>query len=231
MRFITSPTYAEVDADLLLKQDTLVSGTNIKTINSTSLLWSGDLVIWWWSSGWGYPIIGNPVVTTARICPYLSNPQNRSSSSITANRVYFIPFTLNEDINILELWYIVWTANAWSSIVGIYDTLSWRPNDLVCTTSLLVNSIGYVSESITSTALTKWSLYRLSIVSDTTTSINFYPVTSVMVILAQPVTSNSWHWYYYTDVWAWRSTLPATAWTPTTSSFWALPALFIRSRS
>jgi len=47
MRFITSPTYAEVGADLLLKQDTLVSGTNIKTINSTSLLWSGDIEVWY----------------------------------------------------------------------------------------------------------------------------------------------------------------------------------------
>lgn len=33
------------------KQDTLVSGTNIKTINSTSILWSGDITISW---GWAY---------------------------------------------------------------------------------------------------------------------------------------------------------------------------------
>lgn len=30
------------------KQATLVSGTNIKSINGNSLLWSGDLTISWW---------------------------------------------------------------------------------------------------------------------------------------------------------------------------------------
>ena len=36
---------ADVTAALLAKQDTLVAGTNIKTINGNSLLGSGDMVI------------------------------------------------------------------------------------------------------------------------------------------------------------------------------------------
>jgi len=44
--FPPSPhTHEAADLDLSSKQDVLVSGTNIKTINSTSLLGSGDLVI------------------------------------------------------------------------------------------------------------------------------------------------------------------------------------------
>lgn len=37
-------------ADLAGKQDTLVSWTNIKTINNTSLLWNGNIDITWWTS-------------------------------------------------------------------------------------------------------------------------------------------------------------------------------------
>lgn len=36
---------SQVQTDLWAKQDTLVSGTNIKTINNTSILWSGDITI------------------------------------------------------------------------------------------------------------------------------------------------------------------------------------------
>ena len=39
-----------VDDSASTKQDTLVSGTNIKTVNNQSLLWSWDITIsWWWS--------------------------------------------------------------------------------------------------------------------------------------------------------------------------------------
>lgn len=38
-------TQAEVDNLLLAKQNTLISGTNIKTINGNSLLGSGDIVL------------------------------------------------------------------------------------------------------------------------------------------------------------------------------------------
>ena len=33
--------------DISMKQDTLVSGTNIKTINGTTILGSGNIVVWW----------------------------------------------------------------------------------------------------------------------------------------------------------------------------------------
>ena len=40
-----TPTQSAVNDALALKQDVLVSGTNIKTINSTSLLGSGDIAV------------------------------------------------------------------------------------------------------------------------------------------------------------------------------------------
>lgn len=46
---LTNDSWFITSSALSTKQDTLVSGTNIKTINGTSILWSGDIVIWWWT--------------------------------------------------------------------------------------------------------------------------------------------------------------------------------------
>lgn len=47
---LTNDSWFITSSSLSTKQDTLVSGTNIKTINGNSVLWSGDLVISW--GGW-----------------------------------------------------------------------------------------------------------------------------------------------------------------------------------
>lgn len=47
---LTNDSWFITSSALSTKQDTLVSGTNIKTINGTSVLWSGDLVVWGSSS-------------------------------------------------------------------------------------------------------------------------------------------------------------------------------------
>jgi len=54
------PAQTDLQSALNAKQDTLVSGTNIKTINSTSLLGSGDIVI---AGSSPYTTIGNATGT------------------------------------------------------------------------------------------------------------------------------------------------------------------------
>ena len=90
MKFITSPTYAEVDADLLLKQDTLVSGTNIKTINGNSVLWSGDID--WWTGNIGYKNIPSNPQSTAYSLVLWDAGQSIDHPSSDANaRTFTIP--------------------------------------------------------------------------------------------------------------------------------------------
>lgn len=48
---IINGNFASQQSDINGKQDTLVSGTNIKTINGDSILWSGNIVISW-GDGW-----------------------------------------------------------------------------------------------------------------------------------------------------------------------------------
>lgn len=52
-----------VDTSAWSKQDTLVSGTNIKTINNTSLLWSGNIDI---QGGWKLPVWIDITTSTLR---------------------------------------------------------------------------------------------------------------------------------------------------------------------
>ncbi len=75
------------------KQNTLVSGTNIKTINSNSILGSGDLVI---SSGVSSVSATTPVVATGTTTPVISLALNYGDTlnpyaSKTANNILAAP--------------------------------------------------------------------------------------------------------------------------------------------
>ena len=67
-------TKSYVDSNLNAKQDTLVSGTNIKTINSSSILGSGNL-----------SITASPATTTTQGVAFLSNPITISNNATDAN--------------------------------------------------------------------------------------------------------------------------------------------------
>ena len=82
--------YTETETNSLLsnKQDTLVSWTNIKTVNGTSLLWSWNIVI----SGW-----------------WLSYSEINSSQSISTWNYYWV--TCSSDITLtLPDWTSVWDS-------------------------------------------------------------------------------------------------------------------------
>lgn len=82
---VASQSYNKTEADALLvaKQATLVSGTNIKTINSTSLLGSGDIVVST-SPPTTYGAIGTYVIAACSTMPvgtiYLPNVSVQGSS-------------------------------------------------------------------------------------------------------------------------------------------------------
>ena len=64
-------TTSDLSTWLSWKQDTLVSGTNIKTINNTSLLWSWNITIqWgWWQTQYDYSAMQWPCATWFHV-PY-----------------------------------------------------------------------------------------------------------------------------------------------------------------
>lgn len=135
------PVSTSQAAAIALKQDTLVSGTNIKTINGSSVLGSGDLTI---SGGSGLkgvhaliPLKSGDVTNTVMISV---NPL--SNTAFTANRLVAYPFIPNQDFTSSDLFINVSTLAAGSFCrIAVYSDLNGYPNtrlfvssDLDCST-------------------------------------------------------------------------------------------------
>jgi major membrane immunogen (membrane-anchored lipoprotein) len=124
------------------KQDTLVSGTNIKTINGNSVLGSGNLVI---SGGTGLQGIHAliPLSSGNFISSQIQASSSASASAFTSNRLLAYPFIPNQSFTTSNLFINVQTLAASSLCrIAIYDDLNGYPNnrlflssDLDCSTT------------------------------------------------------------------------------------------------
>lgn len=133
------PTVNAVNTGLSNKQDTLVSGTNIKTINGSSVLGSGDLVI---SGGDTYqvPLVAhsgpNPVDATTYYWGY--NLSNYQTSIVDAHGA---PITKSGTITACDL-----TAHAFS-VTGTLEnstvSLVVRRNGVTISTNQISNTIQF----------------------------------------------------------------------------------------
>lgn len=107
-------------------QPTLVSGTNIKTINGNTLLGSGDLTI---SSGGGAGIhvIAKPY-TGMGICLHVTQA-NSTTIAASQQQLVFYPFIPANNVTINQIVIEVTTAVAGSnSRITIYSDVNGRPN-------------------------------------------------------------------------------------------------------
>lgn len=105
------------------KQDTLVSGTNIKTINSTSLLGSGDITT---------PVgIHAPLIPASGgfINPLMIVYQATTATTLAVNNLRCFPFIPMKSFTIISYSIEVTTAVASSNMrVLFYDSLNGLPN-------------------------------------------------------------------------------------------------------
>lgn len=121
-------------------QETLQSGTNIKTINGSSVLGSGDLVV---SGGGGVQGVHAILPLASGQSTYPSTAsQGVASTSIIFNRVNAVPFIPNQNITTSSLYINVAgatpTANAriliYSSLNGSPDQKLYESTNLDCST-------------------------------------------------------------------------------------------------
>ena len=134
---------ADINASLAAKQATLVSGTNIKTVNSQSLLWSGNIVI---AGGWAVDSVntqtGAVVLDTWDISSvvdsrYVTDAQqtviwntsntNTGDQTISDATITTTDITTN-NVSTSKHWFVPkgsWVATEFLNGNGVYSTPAW----------------------------------------------------------------------------------------------------------
>jgi len=144
------------------KQDTLVSGTNIKTINGNSLLGSGDLTI---SGGSGlqgihaiFPLTSGSSITSA------VNSLPLTSANLISNRLYAIPFNSAQSFTTSSLYINCSTlqASALARIL-IYSDLNGLPDQKLYESSDLNLSTTGIKTASTTFTITAGTTYWLCV--------------------------------------------------------------------
>lgn len=153
---------------LATKQETLVSATNIKTINGTSVLGSGDLVV---SGGSGVSGI-NIVVKPQSGVYYSTNPLSGTGGTTTTsmNNVYLFPFIPKNTLTINEMRVEVNVVSTGTlATMLIFDDLNGLPNNkLIESTNLDCTTTG-MKTFITSFTFTAGTTYWLGVSTNGTT--------------------------------------------------------------
>ena len=131
----TLSNQTDLDTALRAKQNSLVSGTSIKTINGNSVLGSGDLSI---SGGGGlqgiHGIIPSPSLTG--VSAMVTNLA-LITSFVSANRITVNPFIPANSFLAETLYINCITAAATNAKIVIYDDLNGKPNNLLLESSNL----------------------------------------------------------------------------------------------
>jgi hypothetical protein len=157
----------------LAVQPTLVSGTNIKTINSTSLLGSGDLVVG--GGGTGIHVITKPY-SGMGICLNVTTATNTSTFSLPSNILNLYPFIPANNVTINQIVFEVSSAatTGGTARVTIYSDLNGKPSSRIFqSASVATTTTGY--KTITTTqSFTAGTTYWIGLC----TSANFGAVRS-----------------------------------------------------
>lgn len=120
-------------------QPTLVSGTNIKTINGSSVLGSGDLSISGGLSGI-HTIL--PIATT-EVTSFAVNSVSLTSTNTAVDRIYCHPYIPNQSITTSNLFINIQGGTAGGlARIAIYSDLNGLPNNQLYISSNLDCSTG-----------------------------------------------------------------------------------------
>lgn len=200
------------------------SGQILTATSSTTATWQTPS----WGDTWVRWKITNPVDTAARNVFYDSPWSSLTSSNLTANRLYYIPFIPSQNITLSEIgMYTVGTGGAPDfARIGIYSVVSDRPNTRLSSTGDLdTTASGYKSEANT-TALVAWTKYFIGIACSVLTgSVLIRYTTSANTLWYLPSTQVFVSYYYETLWWGWTA-LPATASSVTSVTNADFPAIF-----
>jgi hypothetical protein len=184
------PSQTDLQDALNLKQDVLTSGTNIKTINGSSVLGSGDLTI---SSGTGLkgihglvPMSINDAINTAVDASTLNVPL-----TLINNRMYAYPFIPNQTFTSGNIYINVTTASAGAlGRVLVYSNLNGLPyQKLYESPSLDLSTTGQKTLSLTNLLFNEGVIYWLTFQSQGTAAVTSIPNSSALLLKVNGLTS------------------------------------------
>jgi hypothetical protein len=171
------------------KQDALVSGTNIKTINGSSVLGSGDLVV---SGGGASGIHSFVKPQTGDSTSASINAGALSTIAISNNRLYANPFIPVQSITCSSLYVSCSTSQA-SSLgrILIYSDLNGLPNTKLYESANLDLSVTGIKTATTTFTFTAGTTYWLSFHGSGTASIHSISVGNVIPLRISSISVNS----------------------------------------
>lgn len=178
---ITGTLSSQTDLQTALdaKQDDLVSGTNIKTINGSSVLGSGNLTIGGSATG----IHANFTLTSGQFVSSVIASMSAQNGALVANTMYLVPFYPAQTItcSTLNMSVSIAAAGAVCRIL-IYSESNGDPNiKLYESTNLDCSTTGVKSVATTFT-FNAGTIYYLCIHSSAAITANIAPNTSLMPI-------------------------------------------------
>lgn len=165
----------------------------------------------------------NPINANTRYIPYAIGSAELTTHTLTANRIYYIPFIPLVNATISSLAVEVTTASAGTGQIGIYDTNNYRPNTLLASVSIDTGTTGVKSGSV-SVQLVAGNLYWLALINSSSATIRAVSVTAIPILLGIPTETTTWTTHYYQS--GSGGTLPTTA-NATNTGTGDVPAIYI----
>lgn len=213
---LDKPVSSATQTALNAKQELLVSGTNIKTINGSSVLGSGNLTI----SGGIVGVHSLLFIPSASVTnQMLTGTATLSGSLLTANTIIAAPFIPSQNITTSNLFMQVTTLFAGALCrIAIYSSVNSVPNNLLYVSSDLNMSSTGIKTAVTTFNFIAGTTYWLAIHGGTTGSsgVTAIQATNLIPIKASGIASSSFS--VVTASSTFTSGTPSTFPTPTFAS-------------
>lgn len=167
LKIVIAKVNENIDDIYIEKQDTLVSGTNIKTINGSSVLGSGDLVISSGGSASGSHTFTK--LTSGRSITAMINGTSPGVTTAIANRLYVYPFIPNQTLTCSSMYININAlfSGALAKIV-IYSDTNGIPNNLLYSSADINCSTTGIKTISTNQTFTAGTVYWIGLHSSST---------------------------------------------------------------
>lgn len=157
------------------KQEALVSGTNIKTVNGNSILGSGNL-----STKGAHTFVPPP---TGQVTSFLLNGASLSSVSGTGNRLYVAPYIPASTITCSSLYINISIAVAASlAKIVIYSDNNGVPGTKIYESSSLNCASTGIKTATTTQTFTAGTIYWIGVHSSSTQTYSAAPLGSLITL-------------------------------------------------